>query len=112
MEWKTQEITNLNNKIERNNELVSHTRAINSEKETIIDDLRNQLVRKSELYEKLYSENICEKNIMEIFNNLKKQNELLLEKVNIYDIKINQLLESQGNKSNDKLQQQNKNKLS
>lgn len=112
MEWKTQEITNLNKKIERNNELVSHTRAINSEKETIIDDLRNQLVRKSELYEKLYSENICEKNIMEIFNNLKKQNELLLEKVNIYDIKINQLLESQGNKSNDKLQQQNKNKLS
>jgi len=112
VEWKTQEITNLNNKIERNNELVSHTRAINSEKETIIDDLRNQLVRKSELYEKLYSENICEKNIMEIFNNLKKQNELLLEKVNIYDIKINQLLESQGNKSNDKLQQQNKNKLS
>lgn len=49
---------------------------------------------------------------MEIFNNLKKQNELLLEKVNIYDIKINQLLESQGTKSNDKLQQQNKNKLS
>lgn len=99
IEWKTQEISQLTNKIERNDELIYHTKNINSEKESIIEDLRNQLVRKSELYEKLYSENICEKNIIEIFNSLKKQNELLLEKVNIYDSKINQLLESQGNKN-------------
>jgi len=49
IEWKTQEISQLSKKIERNDELIGHTRAINSEKESIIEDLRNQLLRKSEL---------------------------------------------------------------
>jgi len=53
VEWKTNEITTLSKKVERTDELVIHTKNINHEKELIIEDLRNQLVRKSELYEKL-----------------------------------------------------------
>ena len=66
IDWQTQEISQLNKKIELNDEIISHTRMINSEKESFIEYLRNQLLRKIELSEKLYSENICEKNIIEM----------------------------------------------